>query len=255
MPGAVFAERGEATIAARAVNAFGKHTATSELVVAVGLSASHAASLISAAARGYLVRHAPELGHVRDAIQRARRSSRGVNILPKPIAPKPPKAVTHARSAVTVTVVAETDGDASHQRYRVAAHSDGETIASVSKRFSDFHQLRQRLLDCLRGHFMAESASVIEFPSKATVRGRRGTSEQLAQKREAMLARWLNTILEIELRCRDDRPALQGMLLSWLGAAPTQPQAGVMGARGTWAGASGPGAFVAPEPLRRSGSE
>ena len=74
MPGAVFAERGEATIAARAVNAFGKHTAASELDVCVGLSASHAASLISAAARGYLVRHAPELGHVRDAIKRARRS-------------------------------------------------------------------------------------------------------------------------------------------------------------------------------------
>ena len=42
--------------------------------------------------------------YARDAIKRAKRSSRGVNILPKPIVPKPPKAVTHARSAVTVTV-------------------------------------------------------------------------------------------------------------------------------------------------------
>jgi len=176
LPMVLWLPRGCSTITARAVNTFGIEVATAALDLLCSLRPEKAASMIQSAARGYLVRHSRELLHLRQALARMKAA-------PEPLPVQ--KAVTQKRSFLTTTVNVQEDSSTSHVIYTVCVFDGGQLLRSVPRRYSEFHTLRAKVLEVLRGHFMGESASLIQFPPKATVRGK--TSDKLTQQRAQML--------------------------------------------------------------------
>ena len=210
LPMVLWLPRGEASISARAVNTFGVECSRAAVQLLIALRPDSAATAIQAAARGYQVRHSGELIHWRRALAKLREAPEALPVQ---------KTATKMRSLYTATVSLAVDSNLSHVIYTVMVYDGGQLLRSVPRRYSEFHALRTKVLELLRGHFMGESVSLIQFPTKKTVRGK--TSDKLTQQRASMLQSWLNMMFEIELRCRADRPQLQTLLLRWAGVTAT----------------------------------
>jgi hypothetical protein len=174
LPLVLWLSRGVSTITAWAIDAFGKECTTASLGVVCSLRPEGAATMIQAAWRGYVVRHSSQLQHLRQAMARLK--------APKKAAV--PKSATKKRSLLTASVRVQ-ESATSHVVYEVRVFDEGKLLATVTRRYSEFHSLRAQILEILRGHFMAESAALIQFPPKATVRGK--SSEKLTQQRAQTL--------------------------------------------------------------------
>eukprot|EP01043_Picozoa_sp_COSAG02_P029837 COSAG02_NODE_1875_length_10575_cov_19.141848_4_plen_1839_part_00 len=239
LPVVLWLSRGVSKINAWAIDCFGNQCATASLHVVCSLRPEGAATMIQAAWRGYSVRHSSQMQQVRQALRKVK--------VPKKAAG--PKSATKQRSLLTASVRVE-ESATTHVVYAVCVFDEGKLLAKATRRYSEFHSLRAQILEILRGHFMAESAALIQFPPKATVRGK--SSEKLTQQRAQTLqyvasavphnpARhlmnllvatvrksgsycggdvfraWLTMMFEIELRCRADRPQMRIAIMRWVG--------------------------------------
>ena len=175
LPLVLWLPRGTTTINARAIDEFGKECATASLDLACSLRPEAAATMIRAAWRGYVVRQSSETRLVRQALARLRKARK---------TPQAQKTATKKRSLLTATVRVQ-ESSTTHVAYTVCVFDHGKLLATCHRRYSEFHSLRSQILEILHGHFMAESAALIPFPPKATVRGK--TSEKLTQQRAQTL--------------------------------------------------------------------
>ena len=189
LPLVLWLSYGTTTINASAIDEFGKECATASLDLACSLRPEAAATMIRAAWRGYAVRQSSETRLVRQALTRLRKARK---------TPQAQKTATKKRSLLTATVRVQ-ESSTTHVAYTVCVFDHGKLLATCRRRYSEFHSLRAQILEILRGHFMAESAALIPFPPKATVRGK--TSEKLTQQRAQTLQYVASVLLDCPALC------------------------------------------------------
>jgi hypothetical protein len=111
-------------------------------------------------------------------------------------------------TARLTTASASDDG---HTAYCVELHQRGELVSKVSRRYSEFDQLRKML----RGKRNGTTVDMMHFPGK-TLKFRRQNSEKVTEERKMDLQKWLNAVMGVAMSV----PELSDAVLEWFEVRP-----------------------------------
>ena len=117
----------------------------------------------------------------------------------------------HDTAPYTARLTAVAASEDGHTAYCVELHQRGELVSKVSRRYSEFDQLRKML----RGKRNGTTVDMMHFPGK-TLKFRRQNSEKVTEERKMDLQKWLNAVMGVAMSV----PELSDAVLEWFEVRP-----------------------------------